>query len=124
MKEQLIIYGLVLALGVVIGGGVVWYLVDEYAQEAEIRAEEKFNDLLEQEKSKYTVELANLQTAKERLEELVITTQTQVDSLNTSISNRTKELNRLRKKYNDKVSEINGMSYNELTTFFSNRYGY
>jgi len=124
MKQQLIIYGLILVLGVVIGGGVVWYLVDEYAQEAEIRAEEKFNDLLEQEKSKYTVELTNLQTAKEELEELVITTQTQVDSLNTSISNRTKELNRLRKKYNDKVSEINGMSYNELTTFFSNRYGY
>ena len=124
MKFQLTIYGLIFLLGILIGGGVVWYIVNDFVNKAKIEAEQKFNDLLDQEKSKYSTKLLNLESSKEELELLVNSTQNEIDSLNFAISTRTKELNRLKKDYNDKVSKINGISHNELTTFFSNRYGY
>ena len=124
MKFQLTIYGLIFLLGMLIGGGIIWFIVNDFVNKAKIEAEQKFNDLLDQEKSKYSTKLLNLESSKEELELLVNSTQNEIDSLNFAISTRTKELNRLKKDYNDKVSKINCMSHNELTTFFSNRYGY
>ena len=124
MKLRLTIYGLIFFMGILIGGGVVWYIVNDFVNKAKLEAEQKFNDLLNQEKSKYTNEITDLQDSKEQLELLVNSTQNKVDSLNTTISRRNKELDRLKKDYNDKISKIDGMSHNELTTFFSNRYKY
>ena len=106
MKFQLTIYGLIFLLGILIGGGVVWYIVNDFVNKAKIEAEQKFNDLLDQEKSKYSTKLLNLESSKEELELLVNLTQNEIDSLNFAISTRTKELNRLKKDYNDKVSKL------------------
>ena len=124
MKMQLTIYGLIFLLGIIIGGGVLWYVMDDIVDKAELKAEQKFNDLLNQEKSKFTTEITNLQNSKEQLELLTNSIQNKVDSLNITISKRNKELDKIKKDYNDKVSKIDGMSHNELTTFFSNRYRY
>jgi len=124
MKAQLTIYGLIFILGIVIGSGLIWYIMDDIVDEAKLEAEQKFNDLLNQEKSKFTIEIDSLQNSKEQLELLVNTTQNKVDSLNITISNRNKELDKIKQDYNDKISKIDGMSHNELTTFFSNRYKY
>jgi len=124
MKTQLTIYGLIFILGIVIGSGLIWYIMDDIVDKAKLEAEQKFNDLLNQEKSKFTIEIDSLQNSKEQLELLVNTTQNKVDSLNITISNRNKELDKIKQDYNDKISKIDGMSHNELTTFFSNRYKY
>jgi len=124
MKMQLTIYGLIFLLGITIGGGALWYIMDDIVDKAKLEAEQKFNDLLNQEKSKFTVKINDLQNSKEQLELLVSVTQNNIDSLNTAISKRNKELDKIKKDYNDKMSEIDGMSHNELTTFFSNRYRY
>lgn len=124
MKVQLTIYGLIFLLGIIIGGGVLWYIMDDIVDKAKLEAEQKFDNLLNQEKSKFTVEINNLQNSKEQLELLVNVTQNSIDSLNTAIFKRNKELDKIKKDYNDKMSEIDGMSHNELTTFFSNRYRY
>jgi len=124
MESKLVIYGVVLLLGTVIGASATWYVASDFINKAEIKAEQKFNTLLEQEKSKYSIKIMDLESTQEELKLLASSTQNEIDSLNSAISTRTKELNRLKKDYNDKVSKINGMSHNELTTFFSNRYGY
>ena len=117
----LVIVGLV--LGLLVGGGITWYLVQDFANNAVVEAELHFNDLLETEKGKFNEELASLENTKEGLELTLTTTQGKVDSLNTTIKNRGKELKKIKRKYNEKISSIDGMSHNELTEFFANRYG-
>jgi peptidoglycan hydrolase CwlO-like protein len=117
----LVIVGL--ALGLLIGGGITWYLVQDFANNAVVEAELRFNDLLETEKSKFNEELTSLGNTKEDLESTLTATQGKVDSLNTTIENRGKELKRIKRKYNEKISSIDGMSHNELTEFFAKRYG-
>ena len=124
MKGHLTIYSLIFLLGITIGGGILWYIMDDIVDKAKLEAEQKFDDLLNQEKSKFTTEIINLQNSKDQLKLLVNLTQNKIDSLNTTIFKRNKELDKIKKDYNDKVSKINGMSHNELTTFFSNRYRY
>ena len=124
MKQYFITYGLIFLLGIIIGGSITWYIVDDFIDRAKLEAEQKFNDLLFQEKSKYLTEFSNLKSSKEKLKNLTNLTQSKIDSLTTTINNRTRELDKLKKDYNDKVSKIDDMSHNELTTFFSNRYGY
>ncbi len=117
----LVIVGL--ALGLLIGGGITWYLVQDFANNAVVEAELHFNNLLETEKSKFNEELTSLENTKEGLESTLTTTQGKVDSLNTTIENRGKELKKIKRKYNEKISSIDGMSHNELTEFFAKRYG-
>jgi len=124
MKGHLTIYSLIFLLGITIGGGILWYIMDDIVDKAKLEAEQKFDDLLNQEKSKFTTEIINLQNSKDQLKLLVNLTQNKIDSLNTTIFKRNKELDKIKKDYNDKVSKIDGMSHNELTTFFSNRYRY
>jgi peptidoglycan hydrolase CwlO-like protein len=117
----LVIVGLV--LGLLVGGGITWYLVQDFANNAVVEAELHFNDLLETEKGKFNEELVSLENTKEGLESTLATTQGKVDSLNTTIENRGKELKKIKRKYNEKISSIDGMSHNELTEFFAKRYG-
>jgi peptidoglycan hydrolase CwlO-like protein len=117
----LVIVGLV--LGLLVGGGITWYLVQDFANNAVVEAELYFNDLLETEKGKFNEELASFENTKEDLESTLIATQGKVDSLNTTIENRGKELKKIKRKYNEKISSIDGMSHNELTEFFAKRYG-
>lgn len=111
-----------LIIGLVIGSGITWYLTNDFVGNAVIEAELKFNELLEVEKSKYQNELNQVARLQENLEYNLASAELAIDSLNTTISTRNKELNRIKKKYNDQMSSINGMSHNELTEFFAKRY--
>jgi predicted nucleic acid-binding Zn-ribbon protein len=123
MKNNVVSIGLGIIIGVVIGVGLTWYMTNDLATQAVIEAELKFNELLEAEKSKYQNELGALTELKENLEFTLTSTEVTIDSLNTTISTRSKELDKIRKKYAEQMSDIDGMSHNELTNFFAKRYG-
>tara|TARA_Y100000385_G_scaffold150224_1_gene155740 strand:- start:643 stop:1020 length:378 start_codon:yes stop_codon:yes gene_type:complete len=123
LKDNLVtLLGISLLIGIVIGGLGVWGLYRDQVRKAEEKAEERFYELLNETKFKYETQITTLQNLKSNLETVVSSTNLTVDSLNKAISTRNWELNRLKKEYNEKVSTINGMSNNGLTTFFTDRY--
>lgn len=122
MKGNILTISIGLLMGLAIGSSVTWYLTSDFVNNAVVEAELHFNNLLEKEQAKFSKEIDVLTELKENLELTLISTETIVDSLNTTISTRNKELNRIKKKYNDQMSSIDGMSHNELTEFFTKRY--
>ena len=122
MKNSVIPAGLGVIMGLVVGIGLTWYMTSDLVTQATSEAEIKFNELLESEKTKFSEKIGTLTELKENLEYTLISTETIVDSLNTTISTRSKELNQIKKKYAEQISSIDGMSHNELTDFFTERY--
>jgi len=123
MKGNVISIGIGLLIGLLVGGATTWYLTRDFANQAVIEAELRFNQLLEDEKDKVAGEMAALEIAKETLKVLLTDTEYAVDSLNTAISNRNKEIARIKQERDEQISSITGMSHNELTDFFAKRYG-
>ena len=123
MKNNVISIGLGIIIGLIIGVGLTWYMTNDLTTQAIIDAEIRFNELLEAEKSKYSEKIGTLTELKENLESTLTSTEIVVDSLNTTIGTRNKELDKIRKKYAKQISDIDGMSHNELTNFFTERYG-
>jgi len=124
MKNSVVFVGLGIIMGLVAGAGLTWYMTSDLVTQATAEAEIRFNELLESEKAKFSEEIGTLTELKENLEYTLISTETIVDSLNTTISTRNKEINQIKRKYAEQISSIDGMSHNELTNFFSNRYNY
>jgi len=124
MKNSVVSVGLGVIMGLVAGIGLTWYMTSDLVTQATTEAELRFNQLLEEEKAKFSEEIGAITELKENLEYTLISTETIVDSLNTTISTRSKELNQIKKKYAEQISSIDGMSHNELTNFFSNRYNH
>lgn len=124
MKNSVVFVGLGIIMGLVAGAGLTWYMTSDLVTQAAAEAEIRFNELLESEKAKFSEEIGTLTELKENLEYTLISTETIVDSLNTTISTRNKEINQIKRKYAEQISSIDGMSHNELTNFFSNRYNY
>jgi len=114
--------GIGICIGLLVGGAITWYLTRDFTNQAVVEAELKFNELLEEEKTKLSGEISTLKKSKEDLKALLGNTKQVVDSLNASIISRNKDLEQLKDKYNDQISNIYGMSHNELTDFFANRY--
>ena len=123
MKNNVISIGLGIVMGLVAGVGLTWYITKDLTTQAVIDAEIKFNELLEREKSKYQGKLDRITFVKDNLEYTLTSTEIIIDSLNTTINNRSKELNRIKRKYAQQLSNIDGMSHNELTNFLTERYG-
>ena len=122
MKGNVLTISIGLLIGLAIGSSITWYLTSDFVTNVAIEAELKFNELLEAEKSKYQNEIDNITRIQENLKYNLASAEIAIDSLNTTISTRSQELNRIKKKYNDQISSINGMSHNELTEFFAKRY--
>ena len=123
MKGNITAVGIGLLTGLFIGILVTWYITNDFVNNATIEAELKFNELLKIEKSKYQSELNQVTRIQENLEYNLASAELAIDSLNTTISTRNKELNKIRKQYAEQMSDIDGMSHNELTDFFAKRYG-
>lgn len=123
MKNSVISMGLGIIVGLVVGIGLTWYMTSDLVTQATAEAEIRFNELLEAEKAKYSREIGTLTELKENLEYTLISTETVVDSLNTTISIRNNELDKIKEEYVKQMSDIDGMSHNELTDFFARRYG-
>lgn len=122
MKGNVLTISIGLLIGLAIGSSVTWYLTSDLINSTVVEAELKFNEFLEAEKSKYQDKIDNITRIQENLEYNLASAEIAIDSLNTTISTRSQELNRIKKKYNDQISSINGMSHNELTEFFAKRY--
>jgi len=123
MKNNVVSMGLGIIIGLVVGVGLTWYMTNDLTTQAVIEAELKFNELLETEKSKYQSELSQVTQIQQNLEYNLTSAELAIDSLNTTISTRSNELNKIRKQYAKQMSDIDGMSHNELTDFFTKRYG-
>lgn len=123
MNGKVLTISIGLLIGLVIGSSITWYLTSDFVNKAVVEAELKFNELLETEKSKYQNELGQVTRIQENLKYNLASAELAIDSLNTTISTRSKELDKIRKKYVKQMSDIDGMSHNELTDFFAERYG-
>ena len=86
-------------------------------------AEERFDSLLEEEKEKLQDKVDDANKLKDRLEITLNETESKVDSLNTTIQNRNKQLADLKKDYDKTIDNISSMSHNQLSDFFAKRYG-
>lgn len=122
MKNNVISIGLGIIIGLVIGIGLTWYITNDFTTQAVIDAELRFNQLLEEEKAKYKDELGKVTQIQENLEYNLASAEIAIDSLNTTINTRSKQLNQIKRKYAKKLSDIDSMSHNELTDFFTKRY--
>lgn len=123
MKGNVLTISIGLLIGLAIGSSVTWYLTSDFVTNATIEAELKFNELLEAEKLKYQNKMDDITRIQENLKYNLASAEIAIDSLNTTISTRSKELNRIKRKYAQQLSNIDGMSHNELTNFFTERYG-
>ena len=122
MKNNVISIGLGIITGLVIGIGLTWYITNDFTTQAVIDAELRFKQLLGEEKAKYKDELDKVTQIQESLEHNLASAEIAIDSLNTTINTRSKQLNQIKKKYAKKVSDIDSRSHNELTDFFTKRY--
>mgnify|MGYP000899199668 FL=1 len=122
MKNNVISIGLGIITGLVIGIGLTWYITNDFTTQAVIDAELRFNQLLEEEKAKYEDELGKVTQIQENLEHNLASAEIAIDSLNITIDTRSKQLNQIKRKYVKKLSDIDSMSHNELTDFFTKRY--
>jgi len=120
---RLISLGIGLLIGGILGGVAVWSMTKNFVDKAVMAAEERFDSLLEEEKERLQDKVDDATRLKERLEATLIETEFKVDSLNTTIENRNKELIKIKRNYDKKVSSIDNMSHNELSDFFAKRYG-
>ena len=122
MNNNVVSVGLGIIIGLVVGVGLTWYMTSDLITQATTEAEIRFNELLEIEKAKHEGELDKIAKIQENLEYNLTSTEMVVDSLNTTILTRSKELNKIKRKYAQQISSIDGMSHNELTDFFTKRY--
>jgi len=122
MKNNVVSMGLGIIIGLVVGVGLTWYMTNDLTTQAVIEAELKFNELLETEKSKYQSELSQVTQIQQNLEYNLTSAELAIDSLNITIDTRSKQLNQIKRKYVKKLSDIDSMSHNELTDFFTKRY--
>jgi chromosome segregation ATPase len=120
---RLISLGIGLLIGGILGGVAVWSMTKNFVDRAVTAAEERFEGLLQDEKDKLQDKVDDATRLKERLEATLAETESKVDSLNTTIENRNKELIKIKRNYDKKVSSIDNMSHNELSDFFAKRYG-
>jgi len=120
---RLISLGIGLLIGSVLGGVAVWSMTKNFVDRAVAAAEERFDSLLEEEKEKLQGKVDDANKLKERLEVTLNETESKVDSLNTTIQNRNKQLADLKKDYDKTIDNISIMSHNELSDFFAKRYG-
>lgn len=122
MKNNVVSVGLGIIIGLIIGIGLTWYITNDFTTQAVIDAELRFNQLLEEEKAKYKDELGKVTQIQKNLEHNLASAEIAIDSLNTTINTRSKQLNQIKRKYAKKLSDIDSMSHNELTDFFTKRY--
>jgi len=101
-----------------IGFGVGGYWMWNKWNESKIEYQQKLQD----NQAEYEQQLKDLTLYKDSLENKINTISTTIDSLNTSIANRTEALDSIKQEYDEQISNINNMSHNELVSFFSNRY--
>ena len=120
---RLISLGIGFLIGGILGGVAVWSMTKNFVDRAVMAAEERFEGLLQDEKDKLQDKVDDATRLKERLEVTLAETESKVDSLNTTIENRNKELIKIKRNYDKKVSSIDNMSHNELSDFFAKRYG-
>jgi cell division protein FtsB len=78
--------------------------------------------LVDENNKKYQNELDSLNLLRDSLEKEIIVAEFKSDSLRNSISARNKELNKLRKQYNETIATIDSMSNDKLVEFLTNRY--
>ena len=119
---RLISLGIGLLIGGILGGVAVWSMTKNFVDKAVMAAEERFDSLLEDEKEKLQDKVDDATKLKERLEVTLNETESKVDSLNTTIQNRNKQLTDLKKDYDKTINNISIMSHNELSDFFAKRY--
>ena len=120
---RLISLGIGLLIGGILGGVAVWSMTKNFVDRAVTAAEERFDSLLEEEKGKLQDKVDDATKLKESLETTLVETESKVDSLNTTIQNRNKQIDKLKKDYDKTLNGIDNMSHNELSDFFANRYG-
>ena len=120
---RLISLGIGLLIGSILGGVAVWSMTKNFVDRAVAAAEERFDSLLEEEKEKLQDKVDDANKLKDRLEITLNETESKVDSLNTTIQNRNKQLADLKKNYDKTIGNISSMSHNELSDFFAKRYG-
>ena len=119
---RLISLGIGLLIGGILGGVAVWSMTKNFVDKAVMAAEERFDSLLEEEKDKLQDKVDDATKLKERLEVTLVETESKVDSLNTTIQNRNKQIDKLKKDYDKTLNGIDNMSHNELSDFFAKRY--
>jgi len=119
---RLISLGIGLLIGGILGGVAVWSMTKNFVDRAVTAAEERFEGLLQDEKDKLQDKVDDATRLKERLEATLIETESKVDSLNTTIQNRNKQLADLKKDYDKTIDNISSMSHNQLSDFFAKRY--
>ena len=120
---RLISLGIGLLIGGILGGVAVWSMTKNFVDKAVMAAEERFDSLLEEEKEKLQDKVDDANKLKDRLEITLNETESKVDSLNTTIQNRNKQLADLKKDYDKTIDNISIMSHNELSDFIAMRYG-
>ena len=120
---RLISLGIGLLIGGILGGVAVWSMTKNFVDRAVAASEERFDSLLEEEKEKLQDKVDDANKLKDRLEITLNETESKVDSLNTTIQNRNKQINKLKKDYDKTLNGIDNMSHNELSDFFAKRYG-
>mgnify|MGYP000462877505 FL=1 len=119
---RLISLGIGILIGGILGGVAVWSMTKNFVDRAVMAAEERFDSLLEEEKDKLQDKVDDATKLKERLEVTLVETESKVDSLNTTIQNRNKQIDKLKKDYDKTLNGIDNMSHNELSDFFAKRY--
>jgi chromosome segregation ATPase len=120
---RLISLGIGLLIGGILGGVAVWSMTKNFVDRAVAASEERFDSLLEEEKEKLQDKVDDANKLKERLEVTLNETESKVDSLNTTIQNRNKQLADLKDDYDKTLDNISDMSHNQLSDFFAKRYG-
>jgi len=120
---RLISLGIGLLIGGILGGVAVWSMTKNFVDRAVAAAEERFDSLLEEEKEKLQDKVDDANKLKDRLEVTLNETESKVDSLNTTIQNRNKQLADLKDDYDKTLDNISDMSHNQLSDFFAKRYG-
>jgi len=120
---RLISLGIGLLIGGILGGVAVWSMTKNFVDRAVAAAEERFDSLIEEEKEKLQDKVDDANKLKDRLEITLNETESKVDSLNTTIQNRNKQLTDLKDDYDKTLDNISNMSHNQLSDFFAKRYG-
>ena len=120
---RLISLGIGLLIGGILGGVAVWSMTKNFVDRAVTAAEERFDSLLEEEKDKLQDKVEDANRLKDKLEETLLVTESKVDSLSTTIQNRNKQIDELKKDYDKTLNGIDNISHNELSDFFAKRYG-
>lgn len=102
------------AFGFGIGGYWMWNRWDK----SKIEYQQKLKDNSEE----YQNQIDYLKHYNDSIEEKINIMIFMVDSLNTSIADRTAAIDSIKQEYDEQIDHINSMSHHELVEFFSNRY--